>query len=325
MPEESVEITDDQMKAAAEQYDAAVDAGETPELEIVQEEPKEEVQEEQPQEPSDESPEGQDSSVLDSTDGNADEQVSSLTEGEPPEASEEPTKSKWAKNEERKSKTWKEINLQKELIKREREELELEKKKIAERQSDLNEGKVYRDDNNFSAADYRAAAERLELEGREDLAKDALEKAEAVAEEGRKAEEEQAARQAVRQHEEAFLKAKSELERDDPDLTKPETELFQKTNQFLKEYPDLVYLPEGKGLRHAVQIAQWQMKAESAESSQAEVKELTEKLNKLEKKLSVNGGYTNEKVGGTRSFDELSDDEQSAALLQAALEHDNRS
>ena len=100
MPEESVEITDDQMKAAAEQYDAAVDAGETPELEIVQEEPKEEVQEEQPQEPSDESPEGQDSSVLDSTDGNADEQVSSLTEGEPPEASEEPAKSKWAKNEE---------------------------------------------------------------------------------------------------------------------------------------------------------------------------------------------------------------------------------
>ena len=53
--------------------------------------------------------------------------------------------------------------------------------------------------------------------------------------------------------------------------------------------------------------------------------ELTEKLTKLEKKLSVNGGYTNEKVGGTRSFDELSDDEQSAALLNAALEHDNRS
>ena len=209
------------------------------------------------------------------------------------------------------------------MIKREREELELEKKKIAERQSDLNEGKVYRDDNNFSAADYRAAAERLELEGREDLAKDALEKAEAVAEEGRKAEEEQAARQAVRQHEEAFLKAKSELERDDPDLTKPETELFQKTNQFLKEYPDLVYLPDGNGLRHAVKLAKMQIGSEKADVLEAQNKELTEANNKLEKKLSLNGGYTSEKVGGAPSFDELSIEDQGSYLLQKAYEADN--
>ena len=71
-------------------------------------------------------------------------------------------------------------------------------------------------------------------------------------------------------------------------------------------------------------VAQWKIGHSKAESSQSEVKELTEKLTKLEKKLSVNGGYTNEKVGGTRTFDELSDDEQSAALLNAALEHDNR-
>ena len=323
MPEESVEITDDQMKAAAEQYDAAVDAGETPELEIVQEEPKEEVQEEQPQEPSDESPEGQDSSVLDSTDGNADEQVSSLTEGEPPEASEEPAKSKWAKNEERKSKTWKDINLQKESIKREREELELEKKKIAERQSDLNEGKAYRDKDGYTADEYIAAAEKLQLEGEGELAKETLAKAKSVAEEGKKTEEEQAARQAVRQHEEAFLKAKSELERDDPDLTKPETELFQKTNQFLKEYPDLVYLPDGNGLRHAVKLAKMQMGSEKADVLEAQNKELTETNNKLEKKLSLNGGYTSEKVGGAPSFDELSTEDQGKLLLQKAYEADN--
>ena len=45
--------------------------------------------------------------------------------------------------------------------------------------------------------------------------------------------------------------------------------------------------------------------------------------NKLEKKLSLNGGYTSEKVGGAPSFDELSTEDQGKLLLQKAYEADN--
>ena len=108
MPEESGEVTAEQMLAAAQQYDAAVEAGETPEVVIQTEEPKEEVQDESPPEPAEEAVQ-----EPETEEQNADEQVSSLTEGEAPEAKEQP-KSKWAKNEERKTSSWKHINAEKE-------------------------------------------------------------------------------------------------------------------------------------------------------------------------------------------------------------------
>ncbi len=86
MPEESGEVTAEQMLAAAQQYDAAVDAGKTPEVVIQSEEPKEEVQDESPPEPAEEAVQEPETEVLNSTEDDADEQVSSLTEGEAPEA-----------------------------------------------------------------------------------------------------------------------------------------------------------------------------------------------------------------------------------------------
>ena len=317
MSEESGEYTADQMLAAAKQYDAAVEAGETPEVVIQTEEPKEEVQDESPPEAAEEEVVKEpDSEVLHSTEDNADEQVSSLTEGETPEAQEQPKKSKWAKNEARKTSSWKQINAEKEEIKRQREELLRSAEELKSRQGDLDEGKAYRDEKGFTAEDYDNAAKRLKEEGDDDLASDAVERANEVRSEGEKSQQERQAKK----NWDAFEGKRQELMQKHSELQKPDSELTQRANAILQQHPSMA---NAVGLEKAVEIAQLQMKAAGAEQSETQVKELTNKLNKLEKKMSVSGGFTSEKVDGGRSFDDLSEKEQEAHLLKAAMNFDD--
>ena len=104
------------------------------------------------------------------------------------------------------------------------------------------------------------------------------------------------------------------------DLRDVNSELTKAAHAILQQYPSMA---NADGLEHAVNIAQLQMKAAGAEQSETQVKELTNKLNKLEKKMSVSGGFTSEKVDGGRSFDDLSEKEQEAHLLKAAANFDD--
>tara|TARA_R100001530_G_scaffold94749_1_gene65799 strand:+ start:375 stop:1319 length:945 start_codon:yes stop_codon:yes gene_type:complete len=312
MPEESGEVTAETLLAAAQEFDAAVAAGEQPNVEIKTEEtePEETPPPEPEAEPASE-PEGQD----------ADEPESSLTEGETPEEEDKPqeSKSKWAKNEARKNKSWKEINSQKEELKRAREELESMKGELQEKQTDMDDGKAYRDDTGFTSEDYENAAVRLREEGDELLAKDAEGRAKEVLDEGRKADQERATKQAQK----TWETARDDLYKEMPELKDNSSELTQTANGILKEHPDLMYLPDGQGLRHAVQVAKWKVAASKTDTSQAEVKELTDKLNKLEKKMSVGGGFTSGKLDGDKAFDDLSLEDQESYLLKAAAAHDD--
>tara|TARA_R100001082_G_scaffold102006_1_gene71817 strand:- start:620 stop:1573 length:954 start_codon:yes stop_codon:yes gene_type:complete len=316
MPEESGEVTAEQLLAAASEYDNSVAAGEMPEVEILTEEPKEEVQDESPPEPAEEAVQEPETEVLNSTEDNADKQVSSLTEGEAPEVQEQPKKSKWEKNEERKTSSWKQINAEKEEIKRQREALLKEAEELKSRKVDLDEGKAYRDEKGFTAEDYENAAKRLKEEGDDDLASDAVNRAKEVRAEGDKAQQQMVAKK----HWNAFESKRQELMQKHSELSKPDSELTQKANAILTEHPSM---QSAAGLEQAVKIAQLQIKAAGAETSEAQVKELTDKLTKLEKKMSVSGGFTNERVDGERSFDDLSDAEQTEYLRRAAMEADN--
>jgi hypothetical protein len=311
MPEESGEITAEQLLAAAEQHDAVTDAGETPVVEI--ETPETET-EETPEEPKVEEAEAE----PETDEQDVDKPDSSLTESEAPETEEQP-KSKWAKNEARKSKSWKEINSKKEEIKREREELEKLRGELSEARDDLNEGQEYRDEKGFTAGDYESAAERLESSGDHDVAKNARERASKVRAEADKAGESRAVKEAQAKWDET----RADLMRETPELKDTESELTKTANQILKDHPDLMYVPEGRGLRHAVQIAEYKIKAAQSESSQAEVKELTEKLTKLEKKMSISGGFTNDRPDGERAFEDLSEEEQESHLRKAAMSLDD--
>ena len=312
MPEESGEVTAETLLAAAGQYDAAIEAGEQPEVNVLSDGKPEPEGETPPEEPAE-------VAEPESEEQNVDEPESSLTEGETPEEEDEPQKSKWAKNEARKSKSWKDINSQKEELKREREELEAMKGQLHERQTDMDDGKAYRDDKGFTAEDYENAAIRLKEEGDDDLAKDAELRAKEVLEEGKKADNNRALKEAQSQWE----AARDDLYKEMPELKDNNSELTQPANGILKEHPDLMYLPNGQGLRHAVQVAQWKVAASKTDKSQAEVKELTDKLNKLEKKMSVGGGFTSDKLDGDKTFDDLSMEEQEDYLLKAAGQLDD--
>ena len=238
-----------------------------------------------------------------------------MTEGEAPEAKEQP-KSKWAKNEERKTSSWKQINAEKEEIKRQREELLKVSEELKGRQADLDDGKAYRDEKGFTAEDYENAAKRLTEEGDDDLASDAKERAKEVRTEAEKSQQERE----VKKQMSAFESKRQELMQRHEDLRDVNSDLTKAANAILQQYPSMA---NADGLENAVKIAQLQMKAAGAEKSETQVKELTDKLNKLEKKMSVSGGFTSEKVDGGRSFDDLSEKEQEAHLLKAAMNFDD--
>ena len=238
-----------------------------------------------------------------------------MTEGEAPEAEEQP-KSKWARNEERKTSSWKHINAEKEEIKRQREELLKVAEELKGRQADLDDGKAYRDEKGFTADDYETAAQRLKDEGDDDLASDAKERAKEVRTEADKSQQERE----VKKQYSVFESKRQELMQKHEDLRDVNSDLTKAANAILQQYPSMA---NADGLEHAVNIAQLQMKAAGAEKSETQVKELTDKLNKLEKKMSVSGGFTSEKVDGGRSFDDLSEKEQEAHLLKAAANFDD--
>ena len=316
MPEESGEVTAETLLAAAQEYDASMEAGEQPVVEFTATEPEPGKEETPPEEPTEAAKAEPDAEGQD-----VDEPESSLTVGKTPEeeVKSQKSESKWAKNEVRKNKAWKAINAGKEENKRIREELEGMKAQLLEEQSDMDEGKAYRDEKGFTAEDYENAAVRLREEGDADLAKDAEEKAKSVLDEGKKADQDRSVRDANRQWE----SARDDLYKEMPELKDNSSELTQTANGILKEHPNLMYLPEGQGLRHAVQVAQWKVAASKTDKSQAEVKELTDKLNKLEKKMSVGGGFTSEKLDGDKTFDDLSLDDQESYLLKAAATYDD--
>jgi len=313
MPEESGEVTAETLLAAAQEYDASMEAGEQPVVEFTATEPEPGKEETPPEEPTEAAKAEPDAEGQD-----VDEPESSLTVGKTPEeeVKSQKSESKWAKNEVRKNKAWKAINAGKEENKRIREELEGMKAQLLEEQSDMDEGKAYRDEKGFTAEDYEDAAVRLREEGEERLAKDAEVKAESVVKDGQLAMQKRYDAKAQGDYE----KSRQDLMREMPDLRDSNSELTKAANVVLGENPGLQH---GDGLRNAVRMAQWKIAADRDGKSQAEVKELTEKLSKLEKKMSVGGGFTSEKLDGEKTFDDLSLDDQESYLLKAAATYDD--
>jgi len=116
-----------------------------------------------------------------------------------------------------------------------------------------------------------------------------------------------------------FEAKRQELMNQHPDLRKDDSEITKRANALLRQHP--ANMPDG--LQAAVNGALMQMEAEKGKNASTELSELQEQYNKLEKKLSVTGGYTNGKPDGDKGFDDMSDDEQTQHLLRAAMAHDD--
>jgi hypothetical protein len=312
MPDDT--LSADAMLALANDYDAGVD---------IDSQPKE-----QSPNNNETAPAEQDSSDAGSAGKEVDggeQEVGTKSEPEPKaekkteQKTDKDKSSKFAQEQNRKAKTWEQINAEKEALKAEREAVRREREEWGKQreQSKAAETSSFRDEKGYTAEDYEAAAKEFDADGDSQLAKAARSKADGV----RKAATER--QQKVQQ--EKFAKAwsdsfsrLSEKETWLKDQSSPE---YKRTVELLQKVPMLTSMPDG--LVHAVELMKLQDTAGKAQSIEAENKALKEQLNKLQQKTAIGKSVpAGQLKAEEKDFSKLSLKEQREALLKASRAFD---
>jgi hypothetical protein len=228
-------------------------------------------------------------------------------------------KSKFAQEQQRKAKSWEQINAEKEAIKAEREAVKREREEWAKQreQSSAAESNSFRDDKGYTAEDYEAAAKEFDADGDTQLAKAARAKADGV----RKAAG--AKQQQVQQ--ERFNKAWAEnygrLSEKEVWLKDQSSPEYKRTVELLQRVPFLTAMPDG--LVHAVELMKLQDTAGRSQSLESENKALKEQLSKLQQKTAIGKSVpAGQLKAEEKDFSKLSMKEQRDALMRAAREFD---
>jgi hypothetical protein len=227
--------------------------------------------------------------------------------------------SKFAQEQNRKAKTWEQINAEKEALKAEREAVRREREEWGKQreQSKAAETSSFRDEKGYTAEDYEAAAKEFDADGDSQLAKAARAKADGV----RKAATER--QQKVQQ--EKFAKAWSDsfsrLSEKETWLKDQNSPEYKRTVELLQKVPMLTSMPDG--LVHAVELMKLQDTAGKAQSIEAENKALKEQLNKLQQKTAIGKSVpAGQLKAEEKDFSKLSLKEQREALLKASRAFD---
>ncbi len=231
-------------------------------------------------------------------------------------------KSKFAQDQNRKTKTWEQINAEKEAIRAEREAVRREREEWSKQreQSTVADTNSFRDEKGYTAEDYEAAAKEFDADGDSQLAKAARAKADGV----RKTVS--VKQQQVQQ--ERFNKSwadnygrLSEKEVWLKDQSSPE---YKRTVELLQRVPFLTGMPDG--LVHAVELMKLQDTAGRSQSLESENKSLKEQLNKLQQKTAIGKSVpAGQLKAEEKDFSKLSMKEQRDALMRATREFDRES
>ena len=228
-------------------------------------------------------------------------------------------KSKFAQEQQRKAKSWEQINAEKEAIKAEREAVKRERDEWSKQreQSSAAESNSFRDDKGYTAEDYEAAAKEFDADGDTQLAKAARAKADGV----RKAAG--AKQQQVQQ--ERFNKSWAEnygrLSEKEVWLKDQSSPEYKRTVELLQRVPFLTAMPDG--LVHAVELMKLQDTAGRSQSLESENKALKEQLNKLQQKTAIGKSVpAGQLKTEEKDFSRLSMKEQRDALMRASREFD---
>lgn len=313
MAEQEGAVTKEALLQSAEEFDAKGDFGSLNEAEGVLVEPK----------LTDPEPEV-------SGDGKAVEPVAETKSDPDSSAKESQTqeeskpKSKWAANEERKSRTWKDINSEKEGLKREREEMETEKSRLRSERDEFSKTKAqpdadFRDEKGHTVKDYTEAAQKFESEGDQELADMAKDRAVKL----HSLESESRHRRASEDFNQKWVKNYTALSEKDADLKNENSDTYKAVTDLLRRFPLLTQNPDG--LNYAYEAVIIGKKGRDFESSKAENAKLREELGKYQKKLAIGGGVVTGPLEGDRAFEKLSRDEQRKRLIEASEDFDRAS
>ena len=231
-------------------------------------------------------------------------------------------KSKFAQDQNRKTKTWEQINAEKEAIRAEREAVRREREEWSKQreQSSVADTNSFRDEKGYTAEDYEAAAKEFDADGDSQLAKAARAKADGV----RKSVS--VKQQQVQQ--ERFTKTWADnfnkLSEKETWLKDQSSNEYKRTVELLQRIPILTTLPNG--LAHAVELMKLQDTAGRYQSVEAENKSLKEQLNKLQQKTAIGKSVpAGQLKTEEKDFSRLSQKEQRDALMRATREFDRES
>lgn len=227
--------------------------------------------------------------------------------------------SKFAQEQNRKAKTWEQINAEKEALKAEREAVRREREEWtrSREQSKATETNSHRDEKGYTAEDYEAAAKEFEADGDSQLAKAARAKADNV----RKAAGERQQKVQQEQFQKSWAENYGKLSEKEAWLKDQNSSEYKRTVQLLNNFPLLTATPDG--LVHAVEIVKLQNAAERAQSMEAENKSLKEQLNKLQQKTAIGKSVpAGQLKAEEKDFSKLSLKEQRDALMRATREFD---
>ena len=231
-------------------------------------------------------------------------------------------KSKFAQDQNRKTKTWEQINAEKEAIRAEREAVRREREEWSKQreQSSVADTNSFRDEKGYTAEDYEAAAKEFDADGDSQLAKAARAKADGV----RKSVS--VKQQQVQQ--ERFTKTWADnfnkLSEKETWLKDQSSNEYKRTVELLQRIPILTTLPNG--LAHAVELMKLQDTAGRYQSVEAENKALKEQLNKLQQKTAIGKSVpAGQLKTEEKDLSRLSQKEQRDALMRAAREFDRES
>jgi len=231
-------------------------------------------------------------------------------------------KSKFAQDQNRKTKTWEQINAEKEAIRAEREAVRREREEWSKQreQSSVADTNSFRDEKGYTAEDYEAAAKEFDADGDSQLAKAARAKADGVRKTVSVKQQQVQQERFTKTWADNFNKL-SEKETWLKDQSTPE---YKRTVELLQRIPILTTLPNG--LAHAVELMKLQDTAGRFQSVEAENKALKEQLNKLQQKTAIGKSVpAGQLKAEEKDFSKLSQKEQRDALMRATREFDRES
>ena len=227
--------------------------------------------------------------------------------------------SKFAQEQNRKAKTWEQINAEKEALKAEREAVRREREEWSKQreQSKTAETNSFRDEKGYTADDYEAAAKEFDADGDSQLAKAARAKADGV----RKAATERQQKAQQEKFAKAWSDSYARLSEKETWLKDQNSPEYKRTVELLQKVPMLTSMPDG--LVHAVELMKLQDTASKAQSIEAENKALKEQLNKLQQKTAIGKSVpAGQLKAEEKDFSKLSLKEQREALLKASRAFD---
>jgi len=231
-------------------------------------------------------------------------------------------KSKFAQDQNRKTKTWEQINAEKEAIRAEREAVRREREEwIKQReQSSVADTNSFRDEKGYTAEDYEAAAKEFDADGDSQLAKAARAKADGVRKTVSVKQQQVQQERFTRTWADNFNK----LSEKETWLKDQSSNEYKRTVELLQRIPILTTLPNG--LAHAVELMKLQDTAGRSQSLESENKSLKEQLNKLQQKTAIGKSVpAGQLKTEEKDFSRLSQKEQRDALMRATREFDRES